>query len=618
MDSPIQTYLQALHDEIAGIRDGTPDSNIPGIAGVDPDRFGICLATADGYAYEVGDTREDFTIQSISKPLTYGLALADLGAGAVDEKIDVEPSGDAFNELSLAEGTGRPANAMINAGAIAAASLVKGRGGSSRFERILKTYSDFAGRDLDYSARVYESERRSGYRNYAMGYLLRQFNILEQDPVPVLEDYFRQCSVLVTCRDLAMIAATLANAGANPATGKQVLELDVVERVLSVMATCGMYDDAGSWLSSVGMPAKSGVGGGIIAVLPGQVGVGIYAPPLDEHGTSVRGGAACRRLSRDLGLHFVHAARTGRSAIHASYDITAAPSGIRRNDEGAEVLRSHGHRARVIELNGDLLFAGTESVIREVSAQGPDVELVILDLRRVDETGRVAAKLFPRLRDALADAGCELLLIDPGGVLAGSLGGGSRDGEDDGDDGVGAGSAPAFGTRRAAVEDAENRLIARYGSELCLPETVAVPDSPALGTLDPAVAKALAERMEPREYDDGDVIRRVGQRFGGVYFILSGKVASSLPAPGGGRLRISTLSAGMTFGELALASDDRQETTVKAVGPVRVSVLTADAMAEIEAEDPLLAVELWKTLTRDAYVRVDQYLRETAIRDDGR
>lgn len=452
MDSPIQTYLQALHDEIAGIRDGRPDSNIPGIAGVDPDRFGICLATADGYVYEVGDTREDFTIQSISKPLTYGLALADLGAGAVDEKIDVEPSGDAFNELSLAEGTGRPANAMINAGAIAAASLVKGRGGSSRFERILKTYSDFAGRDLDYSARVYESERGSGYRNYAMGYLLRQFNILEQDPVPVLEDYFRQCSVLGTCRDLAMIAATLANAGANPATGKQVLELDVVERVLSVMATCGMYDDAGSWLSSVGMPAKSGVGGGIIAVLPGQVGVGIYAPPLDEHGTSVRGGAACRRLSRDLGLHFVHAARTGRSAIHASYDITAAPSGIRRNDEGAEVLRSHGHRARVIELNGDLLFAGTESVIREVSAQGPDVELVILDLRRVDETGRVAAKLFPRLRDALADAGCGLLLIDPGGVLAGSLGGGSggggREGEDDGD-----GDAPAFGTRRAAVED---------------------------------------------------------------------------------------------------------------------------------------------------------------------
>ncbi|GLB67710.1 glutaminase A [Arthrobacter mangrovi] len=609
MDSPIQTYLQALHDEIAGIRDGTPDSSIPGIAGVDPDRFGICLATADGYVYEVGDTREDFTIQSISKPLTYGLALADLGAEAVDGKIDVEPSGDAFNELSLAEGTGRPANAMINAGAIAAASLVKGRGGSSRFERILKTYSDFAGRELDYSARVYESERRSGFRNYAMGYLLRQFNILEQDPVPVLEDYFRQCSVLVTCRDLAMVAATLANAGANPVSGKQVLELDVVERVLSVMATCGMYDDAGSWLSSVGMPAKSGVGGGIIAVLPGQVGVGIYAPPLDGHGTSVRGAAACRRLSRDLGLHFVHAARTGRSAIHASYDITAAPSGIRRNDEGAEVLRSHGHRARIIELNGDLLFAGTESVIREVSAQSPDVELVILDLRRVDETGRVAAKLLPRLRDALADAGCGLLLIDPGGVLAGALGS-SEDGGD--------GCAPAFGTRRAAVEDAENQLIARYGSELCLPETVAVPDSPALGSLDPAVAKALAERMEPREYDDGDVIRRAGQRFGGIYFISSGKVASSLPAPGGGRIRISTLSAGMTFGELALASDDRQETTVKAVGPVQVSVLTAEAMAEIEAGDPRLAVELWKTLTRDAYVRVDQYLRETAIRDDGR
>ncbi|WP_043847757.1 glutaminase A [Crystallibacter crystallopoietes] len=607
MESPIQSYLESLHAEIAQLRDGRPDTNIPGISNADPDKFGICVSTVDGYVYEVGDTRDEFTIQSISKPLTYALALADLGTEAVDEKIDVEPSGDAFNELSLAEGSGRPANAMINAGAIAAASLIKGSGGSSRFKRILKTYSDFAGRELDYSQRVYESERRSGHRNYAIAYLLRQFNIIEQDPVPLLEDYFRQCSVLVTCRDLAMVAATLANSGTNPQTGKQVLELDVVDRVLSVMATCGMYDDAGAWLSSVGMPAKSGVGGGIIAVLPGQVGVGIYSPPLDEHGTSVRGGAASLRLSQDLGLHFVHAGRTGRSAIRASYDITAAPSGIRRNDEAAEVLRGHGHRARVVELNGDLLFAGTESMVREVSGLDNHVELVILDLRRVDDAAQVAVDMLGRLRRALSDAGRELLLIDGEATLPYGLAGNGEGGSS------AAGPVPCFDTRSAAVEWAENRLISRYGSELCLPEEVPVTASPALAPLDPADAKALAERMEPREYDDGEVIRRVGQRFGGVHFIVSGKVGSSVAEPAG-QLKLSTLSAGMTFGELALASEDRQETTVRAEGPVRLMVLPAEAIAALENEDPRLAVELWKALTRDAYTRVDQYLRETAVR----
>ena len=417
MDSPIENYLRRIHAEIAGLKDGHPYRATPAMANVNPDCFGIALATADGFVYEVGDTREEFSIQSISKPFTYALALADLGLEAVDEKVDVEPSGDSFNEISLAEGTGRPANAMINAGALTATSLVKGSGGRSRFKRILDTYSSFAGRDLDVSQRIYASELRSGHRNTALAYLLRSFGIIESDPAPIIKDYFRQCSVMVNARDLALMAATLANSGRHPLSGEEVLDLASVERVLSVMTTCGMYDDAGSWISSVGMPAKTGVAGGILAVLPGQVGLAVYSPPLDAHGNSVRGVAVSQRLSHDLGLHFVRAARTGRSAIRAIYDITSTPSGIRRTDEAAEILAEHGHRVQVIELNGDLLFAGAESMVRALAELPDDVELVVADLRSVDEVSDVAIRLIAEAEDMLRRAGRELALVDVEGSV---------------------------------------------------------------------------------------------------------------------------------------------------------------------------------------------------------
>ncbi|WP_026533191.1 glutaminase A [Arthrobacter sp. H41] len=601
MESPIESYLKRIHEEISELRDGKPYSTIPAMANVNPDNFGICLTTVDGYIYEIGDTREEFSIQSISKPFTYGLALSDLGMDAVDAKVDVEPSGDSFNEMSLAPGTGRPSNAMINAGALTATSLVQSSRGNTRFKRILNTYSEFAGRQLSVNQEIFTSELEHGHRNRALAYLLRSFNIIEDDPTPVIEDYFRQCSVLVNCLDLSVMAATLANAGRNPLTGKQVMDILPVERLLSVMTTCGMYDDAGWWISTVGMPAKSGVGGGTIAVLPGQVGLAVYSPPLDEHGSSVRGMATSQRLSQDMELHFVRAARAGKSAIRSTYDISAAPSGIRRTDEAMDILREHGHRAMVIELNGDLLFAGTESMVRELSGLDDDVRLVILDLRRVDEVADVSMRLLAEVRENLVREGRELVLIDGEGTLAETFKDVDRD-------------VPTFDSRTAAVEWCENELITEFGDELCLPSEVEVSQCPALSPLSDSEVEQLAERMEDRVYDDGHVVRRVGQRFGGVYFILSGKIVTSVPGPSGGRLKLTTLSAGMTFGELALGSDDRQETTVKALGKVRLKVLTADAINDIEDEDPRLAVELWKALTRDAYTRVDLYLRETAVR----
>lgn len=205
-------------------RSGELADYIPELAAVAPDSFGICIATVDGFVYEVGDTRLPFTIQSISKPFTYALALADRGSGAVAEKIDVEPSGEPFNEISLDPRTERPRNPMINAGAITAASLVAGPDLDTRFERIRAAYSRYAGRDLTFNRSVYESESRTGHRNRAIGHMLRSFDIITGDPDEAVDLYFRQCSVDVTCRDLSVMAATMANNGVNPVTRETVLD----------------------------------------------------------------------------------------------------------------------------------------------------------------------------------------------------------------------------------------------------------------------------------------------------------------------------------------------------------------------------------------------------------
>ncbi|MBN9621772.1 MAG: glutaminase A, partial [Actinobacteria bacterium] len=304
--SPIDAYLTRLHETWLPEGTGAVADYIPPLALADPDSFGIAVTTTEGHSYEVGDSRSRFTIQSISKPFTYGLALHDRGFDAVDAKVGVEPSGEAFNSISLAPESGRPLNPMINAGAITSTSLVAGSSAAERERRVVDFYGRFAGRSLAVDAEVYESERDTGHRNRAIGHMLRAFGVLEDDPDKALDLYFRQCSVSIDCRDLSRMAATLANGGVNPLSGERILGRAIVDRVLSVMTTCGMYDSAGEWVVDVGMPAKSGVGGGVLAVLPGQLGIAVFSPPLDRHGNSVRGVEVCRQISTDLNLNLLH------------------------------------------------------------------------------------------------------------------------------------------------------------------------------------------------------------------------------------------------------------------------------------------------------------------------
>ncbi len=277
----------------------------PDPSGAERDTFGICLADMDGGIHAAGDHDEAFPIHSISKVFAYALALADHGSDHVLARVGVEPSGDSFNSIVLDPLHHRPYNPMINAGAIATCDLVAGNDSEEKVQRIVEVMRLCAGNEsLDVDQEVFAHERRTADRNRAIAYLMRSHGTLVSDVEETLSVYLQQCSIMVTCDDMARMAVTLANGWVNPATGARPLPSTArVRDVLSVMFSCGMYDFAGEWAFDVGVPAKSSVSGGILAVVPDKMGIATYSPGLDAHGNSVRGVRVCQEVSRRLGLH---------------------------------------------------------------------------------------------------------------------------------------------------------------------------------------------------------------------------------------------------------------------------------------------------------------------------
>lgn len=276
----------------------------PALATSERDQFGISVATVDGELHHAGDHELRFALQSLSKVFTYGLALQDRGRERVLREVGVKPSGDAFNSIVFDERNNRPHNPMVNAGALVASSLVAGGDPAEQLERILRALRSYAANDrLEVDQETFDEEVRTADRNRATAYLMRSDGMLTGNVEAILALYLRQCSVHVTCRDLAVMAATLANGGVNPITGEHCLKREYVRDVLSVMYTCGMYDFAGEWAYQVGVPAKSGVSGGIICAIPGKLGMGVFSPGLDRYGNSVRGVRVCEEVSARLGLH---------------------------------------------------------------------------------------------------------------------------------------------------------------------------------------------------------------------------------------------------------------------------------------------------------------------------
>lgn len=292
-----------IEGRFVGLVEGEPASYIPELANVDPDRFAIAAVTIQGQPTLVGDHGHQFTIQSISKLLLYGLALETHGRDAVLRRVGVAPTGDPFNAIELDEAQHRAPNPMVNSGAIAVADMVEGNGLEQRTDTVLSLFERYLGRRPDIDRAVCASEYASGHRNRAIGYLLLDQGIIEDRVEETLDLYFMQCSILVTTADLALIGATIANSGVHPVTGERVIGPKVARDMLTVGLTCGMYDYAGEWAYTVGIPAKSGVSGGIVGMIPGVGGLAVYSPRLDEHGNSVRGIRVFEELSQEFDLH---------------------------------------------------------------------------------------------------------------------------------------------------------------------------------------------------------------------------------------------------------------------------------------------------------------------------
>jgi glutaminase len=285
----IEQALNEAYNKFKDMKEGKNADYIKELATVDPNIYGIALVTTDGQIYTKGDLTSAVSIQSISKVFTMARVIEEQGAKAVMDKIGVDATGMRFNSIVAVElQKGKEINPLVNPGAIAATSLVAGADSASKWKSILDTHSDFAGRKLWLDIPVYKSEAGDNLRNQAIAHLLYAYNRMYFDPVQATDIYTKQCAISVNAKDLAIMAATLANGGVNPVTKKKVVSPETVRYTLPVMATAGLYDDSGQWLYATGLPAKSGVGGGIIAVAPGQFGIAVISPPLSPAGNSVK------------------------------------------------------------------------------------------------------------------------------------------------------------------------------------------------------------------------------------------------------------------------------------------------------------------------------------------
>lgn len=594
--SPFKDYLITLHARISGLSAGDVADYIPELAKARPEAFAISFATIDGQVYSVGDADETFTIQSVSKPFAYGTALERLGLETVLTKVGVEPTGEAFNSIILDEANNRPFNPMVNAGAIAIAALAQGSALPEKIEKMRASFSAYAGHDLEIDEAVYLSESDTGRRNRAIAWLMLNTDMFEGEVDQVLDLYFRQCALKVTCADLALMGATLANNGVNPVSRRRLLSPETVRDVLTVMMTCGMYDYAGEWSYEVGLPAKSGVSGSILAILPGQLSIAVWSPPIDRIGNSVRGVEVCKQISKDFGLHlFMNAAsvedvirRESRSSRQSSLRI--------RNPRERELLARDGHRIALIELQGALYFASTERLVRRIGEIVGDVDYLILDFRRLGSMDAAALTFFKELFrrtkaqgidvsfTSLDDSGCDAA-VEELRALAKEEG------------------AYLDKTADDALEAFEEMLL----------EKVREPyDNTrfALHRLD--IFKGLDDRqlamvervLRPMQFEAGQRILSAGSR-GRMFFVIArGSVSIFVKGSSGAQMRISCIGPGQFFGEMSVLQDGARSADVIADERVICYGMTGDDLDAFGSEDPKLLAVILANMGREFATRL--------------
>jgi glutaminase len=582
-ESPLQRFLTACYEEFKSDDSGAVADYIPELQRANPAHFGVALVTIDGHVYEVGDSAVPFTIQSVSKAFVFALALEAVGEERVSAAIGVEPSGEAFNSIRLTNDN-RPFNPMVNAGAIACSGLIHQAHGAFAFERIREKLSQFAGRELGVDDAVHVSETLTGNRNRAIAWLLRNYDVVRDDVDAVLDTYFRQCAILVTARDLAVMAATLANRGINPVTGVQVITPHIVARTLSVMTSSGMYDYAGEWIYRVGIPAKSGVGGGIVAALPSQMGLGTFSPNLDSHGNSVRGLRVCEALSSRFDLHMLNRSADVRTCIIADYDIYGISSRRSRQPHEQQILDERHSDIRVIELVGALNFAAIDYVTRRLAGEPPNAPLLILDFRRVPDMTAAGAQLLGENITILGNGGVTAILtgLEASSAVWKAIAGRVAEPR----------RLRRFALLDEAIEWAEDQVIYRYGGFTASKETSHLGEQALLADLEPDEIAALAELSTARRYEAGQRIVSAGEPANSLFFLQSGMVSVKLPSG----VRLASLGPGMEFGEMAIIERQRSA-DVWADTPVKCLELPLDSFADYRQLHPQIAMKIMRNLS---------------------
>ncbi len=584
----IHDALQAVYAKCLPLNHGAVADYIPELAAVDPDQFGICIATADGAIYEAGDSQASFTIQSISKAFVYGLALEGLGRDPVLGHVGVEPSGEPFNAIEFDQRSNRPFNPMVNAGAIATTSLIDGPTPDARLRRLLEMFERYCGRPLELNEAVFRSELETGHRNRAIAYLMLNGQMIAEPIAEHLNLYFQQCSITVTARDLAVMAATLAAGGRNPLTGAQALSEEHVRHVIAVMYSCGMYDYSGEWGFRVGLPAKSGVGGGIIAVLPGQFGIGVFSPRLDSNGNSVRGIAVCEELSHRFGLHIFDAQTMLDEVVRRTLRGDVIRSNRMRDAATTATLDRLGRGIWIIQLQGSLYMAAVERLLRQLDSQDEPIQHLILDLRHVSHVDAPAAALLVDLAGRYAGAGRTTSICTPERRVA-----------------VGAALADAgfavdamYVDVDAALEAAEERLLSMAGAD--------VRDDVAFDLSQQALFKGLtgddlavlAAAARRTHYAPGEQIIREGEKADRFFLLAKGRVSVRLNLGAGRSKRLAAMNAGVCFGEMALLSGAARTADVVADEAVECYEVGLEALAELAYARPAIQMTLLTNLGR--------------------
>ncbi len=604
----IQRILEDLHARFQDLDDGKPADYIPELGKADPKDFGIVIATTDGRIYEIGKTRKEFTIQSISKPFTYALALKLHTEDYMTSKVGVEPSGDAFNAISLHPVSGIPRNPMINAGAIATTAQVMAHDPERAETLLMDFYSDMAGRRLGVDESVFRSERDTGHRNRAIGHLLRNFDIIGTNPEPGLQLYFRQCAVSVNCRDLAVMAATLACQGRNPVTSTVVIDPEITTNVLAVMGSCGMYDYTGQWLYNVGMPAKSGVGGGVMAVVPGRLGIAVYSPPLDSYGNSSRGIAVCEEISKRLQLHLFNQPSRAGNTIRSATTALKRRSRRWRSEGESDLLDREGDHIHILQAQGVLDFAAVEELLAEMQSRAAAGAILVVDLGQVLAMPRVDAALLQEQIDDLSQRGVRCLLCR-GEHLTEFWP--QHD----------AGGAPPqnryFSNLDRALEVAEDLLL----EDLLLTRGEPLAGNCSLGLLEylpPSTRTLLEPLLERRSYNEGDLVCRQGEAGDEVYLIESGLFSVVLRPPAVEQpVRFATFSPSVCFGEIAFLSHSPRTADVVAEQAGTCYVLTREVYALLEQEQPQVVIDLLQALHQDLARKLGRTNQQLLLLEQG-